>query len=251
MIFRSARGAVLLSLVLVVAACGAGAGDDPEPVFVSAAASLTDAFTDMESAFESVNPDVDVVLNIASSSALREQITGGAPVDVFASAGAPIMDQLVASGEVTATPTVFALNTVQIAVPLGNPAAITGPQDLANDDLFIGLCAEGVPCGDLARRALGIAGVVPSVDTNEPDVRSLLTKLESAELDAGVVYVTDVAASSAVEAVEWPGGSGVATVYPIAPVDGAPNAPGAIRFIEFVLSGAGRDIMTAHGFDLP
>ncbi|NQV05744.1 extracellular solute-binding protein, partial [bacterium] len=91
-IFRSARSAVLLSLVLVVAACGAGAGDDPERVFVSAAASLTDAFTDMESAFESVNPDVDVVLNIAGSSALREQITGGAPVDVFASASAPIMD---------------------------------------------------------------------------------------------------------------------------------------------------------------
>ena len=159
-------------------------------LLVSAAASLTDAFAEIESAFEEANPDVDVVLNLGSSSALREQILEGAPADVFASANTSNMDQVAEAGELSGEAEIFATNSLQIAVPTGNPGGVTGLEDFAREELLIGLCAEDVPCGDFGRQALAKAGVIPSIDTNEPDVRALLTKIEAGELDAGITYVT-------------------------------------------------------------
>ena len=87
---------------------------------MSAAASLTDAFAAVESAFEAANPGVDVILNLGSSSSLREQILEGAPADVFASANTSNMDQVVEAGEAADDPKVFVTNLLQIAVPAGN-----------------------------------------------------------------------------------------------------------------------------------
>ena len=134
-------------------------------LLVSAAASLTDAFSEIESAFEADNPDVDVVLNLAGSSALREQILEGAPADVFASANMANMQQLEQAGHLTGSPAIFARNRLQIAVPPGNPGGVTGLEDFSREELFIGLCAEPVPCGQLAREVLSEAGVTAAVDT--------------------------------------------------------------------------------------
>ena len=126
--------AVLLAVLLVAACAGdtdaatttaapanpSASGLEGE-LLVSAAASLTDAFAGIEAAFESVNPGVDVVLNLGSSSALREQILEGAPADVFASANTSNMDQVVDAGEASGDPEIFARNLLQIAVPAGNP----------------------------------------------------------------------------------------------------------------------------------
>ena len=171
-------------------ACSGSSGE--RQLLVSAAASLTDAFAEVEAAFEETNPDVDVVLNLGGSSALREQLLEGAPADVFASANVSNMDQVVEAGGVAGEATTFVTNSLQIAVPRGDPAGVTGLGDFANDELLIGLCAEGVPCGEFGRQALAAAGVTASIDTNEPDVRALLTKLEAGELDAGITYMTDV-----------------------------------------------------------
>src|SRR5690606_38345755 len=133
----------------------------------------------------------EVMLNLGPSSGLREQILEGAPVDVFASANSENMEQVAQAGEVDEW-FVFARNRLTIAVPAGNRAGITGLDDFGRDDLVIGLCAEAVPCGDLARETLASAGITPAIDTNEPDVRALLTKLEADELDAGIVYLTDL-----------------------------------------------------------
>ncbi len=241
-----ARFAIYLGTLLVVGACG-GSGDDT--VLVSAASSLTDAFADMESAFEEANPGVDVVLNLGASTGLREQILQGAPADVFASANVANMDAVVAAGETDGAPRVFAHNRLQIAVPAGNPAGVAGLEDFATADLEIGLCAEAVPCGDLARRVLAAAGVVPEVDTNEPNVRALLTKIEAGELDAGIVYVTDVASSDGVVGIDLPGA--VAADYPIAILAGATKAAWAAAFVEFVLSSDGRSILVGYGFSAP
>ena len=112
---------------------------------------------------------------------------------------------------------VFATNILEIAVPPGNPGGVEGLDDFANPDLLIGLCAEEVPCGQFGREALANAGVTPSIDTNEPDVRSLLTKIEAGELDAGIVYQTDVqSAGDTVEGVEIPSDVNVVATYPIA-----------------------------------
>jgi molybdate transport system substrate-binding protein len=218
-------------------------------VLVFAAASLTDAFGELAAAFEDGHPGVTVTLNFASSSSLREQIVAGAPADVFASASNNDMNQLAEAGAVAGEARVFAHNKMTIAVPTGNPAGITGLADFANTDLLIGLCAEEVPCGKYGRQALESAGVVPALDTNEPDVRSLLTKIAAGELDAGIVYVTDIAAAAgAVEEVAIPDENAVEATYPIAVLAAAPNPDAAAEFMAFVLSAAGREILAGFGF---
>jgi molybdate transport system substrate-binding protein len=257
--------AVVCVPALVLAACGDdddGASsstpdaraDEPAlggDITVFAAASLTDAFTELGTAFESENEDVSVEFNFGASSALREQILAGAPADVFASANTSNMDQVVDGGAATG-PENFATNQLQIAVPAGNEAGLTGLDDFANADLLIGLCAAEVPCGEFGREALANAGVAPSVDTNEPDVRSLLTKVEAGDLDAGIVYVTDVlAAGDAVESIDIPADENVIATYPIAALTGAADADVADAFVEFVLSDEGQQVLDSYGFDAP
>lgn len=240
----------VFALAVVLGAC-ANSGVEGQ-VLVSAAASLTDAFADIEAEFESTHPDVDVVLNLGPSSGLREQILEGAPADVFASADLTNMDQVVDAGETDSAPATFALNRLQIAVPEGNPAGIDGLDDFAREDLLIGLCAEGVPCGDFGRNVLENAGVTASIDTDETDVRALLTKIEGGELDAGITYVTDVLSSDGgVEGIDIPDPVNVVAEYPIATLAGASNPEGAAAFVEFVLSEEGQATLGAHGFSSP
>lgn len=245
---RRARFLVLVSLPLVLVACG---GDGDDTVLVSAAASLTDAFASIEGAFEAANEGVDVVLNLGGSGALREQIVAGAPADVFASADLSLMEELVDAGEIAGTPQILAFASMAIATPPGNPAGVTGLADFADPDLLIGLCAEGVPCGDYARAVFAAAGVDPAIDTNEPSVRSLLTKIAAGELDAGIVYTTDVVAASSVTGIPIPDAVNVRATYPVAVLDGAPNRDGAEAFVSFVLSAEGRAILESHGFGVP
>jgi molybdate transport system substrate-binding protein len=244
-------GCIRLSLLIIalVALSACGRGSAQGELIVSAAASLTDAFREVESAFEDVNPEVDVVLNLGASSALREQILEGAPADVFASANTSNMDQVAAAGQVDGEAEIFVTNSLQIAVPAGNEAGVSGLDDFARDELLIGLCAEDVPCGEFGREALASAGVTPAIDTNEPDVRALLTKIEAGELDAGIVYVTDVLSTDgAVEGVDIPGEDNVVAEYPISTLASAPNPQAATAFVEFVLSDEGQAILTGYGF---
>lgn len=243
-----------MTAALALAACGDDATSDPASggsITVFAAASLSDAFTEVADRFEEANEDVSVELSFAGSSSLREQILGGAPADVFASADEADMDRLVEAGEVE-PPEVFATNRLQIVVPAGNPAGVEGLDDFADPDLLIGLCAEEVPCGHLGREALGQAGVTPAPDTDEPDVRALLTKVEAGELDAGLVYVTDVvAAGDAVEGVDLPAEVDVVASYPIAATTRSEHPDAARRFIEFVLGAEGQAILERSGFERP
>ena len=253
--------------VLLFAACGDDDADSADEdssstteapasalegdITVFAAASLTDAFDEVGTAFEDANPDVNVEFNYGPSSGLREQIVAGAPADVFASANTSNMDQIVEAGAAD-DPQDFATNLLEIVVPAGNSAGVTGLADFANTDLLIGLCAEEVPCGDFGREALANAEVTPSIDSNEPDVRALLTKIEAGELDAGIVYVTDVrVAGDAVEGIEIPADDNVTATYPLAALTDAGNAEVADAFVEFVLSDDGQEILASYGFDSP
>jgi molybdate transport system substrate-binding protein len=104
------------------------------------------------------------------------------------------MDEVVEAELVAGAPVVFATNALTIAVPRDNPAGVDEIADLADASLLVGSCAVGVPCGDLGAEVFALAGVEPSIDTYEPDVRSLLTKIADGELDAGLVYTTDLTA---------------------------------------------------------
>jgi molybdate transport system substrate-binding protein len=245
-------------LALLLAACnGSGEGGSTlaeGELLVSAAASLTDAFGEIETAFEDANPGIDAVLNLGSSSTLRDQILEGAPADVFASANTSNMDALVEADEAPDDFEIFVENLLQIAVPSGNPAGITGLEDFGRDELTLGLCAEDVPCGDYARQALDAAGVdySTSIDTNEADVRALLTKVEADELDAGITYVSDVVSNAGgVDGVDIPEDQNIVAEYPIAVLTNAPNTEAAAAFVAFVLSDEGQAILNEWGFATP
>jgi len=242
--------AVVLCTAILLSACGSSTGD--QRVVVSAASSLAEVFTEIEGAFETANPGVDIELNFAGSSRLKEQILQGAPVDVFASANEEAMRDVTASLGRDTGPQVFALNSLAIAVPAGNPAGVIGIEDFANPELFVGLCIEAVPCGGYAHQTLRSAEVVPSVDSEEPNVRALLLKIELAELDLGIVYTTDVIrAAGSIESVAIPLEHNTVATYPIVSLATGDNHAAAEAFVAYVLSDAGRQILAAHGFELP
>lgn len=241
------RAAIAIA-VMLLAGCSGGSTQE---VLVSSAASLTDVFAAMEAAFEADHPDIDVVLNLGGSSALREQILSGAPADVFASANLANMEAVRRAGYVVGESAVFAENELAIAVPAGNPGGVFDLGGFSEPDLLIGLCAATVPCGDFARQALSRAGIEPAIDTNEPDVRALLTKLAAAELDAGIVYVTDVVGRETVESVRITSDHNVVAEYPIAVLSSGLNTTGAEGFVDFVTSSRGQSILVDYGFILP
>ena len=251
---RETSALVAAAMTLGLLACG-GTGDPGDgssrTVTVFAAASLTDAFGELADAFEAQSDGTSVELNLAGSSSLREQLLAGAPGDVFAPADAADIERLVEVGA-AAAPRPFARNPLQIAVPSGNPGEVSQLSDLADEDLLVGMCVAEVPCGRLARRAFALAGTTPSVDTEEPDVRALLTKIELGELDAGVVYRTDVlAAGDAVQGIALPADQQVEAVYVIAPLTDARDPRAAEELVAFVLGPEGRRILARHGFEAP
>lgn len=243
------RGVAVAMAVMLAVSCSAG---ERAELLVSAAASLADGFAAIEAAFEQVHPEVDVVLNLGASSALREQILAGAPTAVFAAANETTMSEVAGAGLLQQPAQVFATNRLAIAVPKGNPAGIVGLEDFARPELLLGLCATGVPCGDFARTALQRAGVVPVLDTAEPNVRALLTKIELGDLDAGIVYLTDILArAKAVDEVSIPEAVNPVARYPIALLAEPGGQDAAVEFVAFVLSAEGQAILAEQGFGVP
>ncbi|MFV2021299.1 molybdate ABC transporter substrate-binding protein [Micromonospora sp. LOL_023] len=265
---RNLRSALLVGAVAVVTAgCAdtasapggagdSGAGATPASVTgaltVLAAASLTDAFTRVGADFEAANPGVTVTFSFAGSSQLAQQITAGAPADVFAAASPATMATVVDAGDAAGEPAVFVRNQLVIAVPDGNPAGVTGLADLTAPGVKVALCAEQVPCGAAARTALDAAGddLVPV--TLERDVRAALSKVRLGEVDAALVYRTDAAAAAGeVDAVEFVESAQAVNDYPIVPLAQAANRAAADAFIAYVRSAAGQAVLAEAGFETP
>lgn len=240
--------------LLAVVACGpasGGSGTADGDLVVFAAASLTESFTQIEQAFEAAHPDVDATLNFAGSSSLARQIVRGAPAEVFASANPQQMQRALQASEIARQPVTFVQNRLQIAVPADNPGDVQGLAAFGEEGLDIALCAEQVPCGAAARTALDVAGVDAEPDTLEQDVKAVLTKVRLGEVDAGLVYQTDVAAAGdAVEGISFPEAAEVVNDYKIAILDRAGNHPGAARaFVDLVTTPEGQNILADFGFD--
>jgi molybdate transport system substrate-binding protein len=221
-------------------------------VTVLAAASLTEAFTTLGEQLEKDHPGTTVKFSFAASSELATQITSGAPADVFASASPSTMDQVVQAGAAAGDPVVFVRNRLQIAVPAGNPAEVAGLADFATTDLKVALCAPEVPCGDAADRAFDAAGVTPAPDTLEPDVKAVLSKVSLGEVDAALVYRTDViAAGDQVEGIDFPEAGDAVNDCPIVVLADAPNPEGATAFVDLVESPKGAAVLQKAGFEQP
>ena len=219
---------------------------------VFAAASLTDVFTHLGDRLEQQNPHLDVRFNFAGSSALATQITQGAPADVFASANEAQMKVVTDAALQAEDPTIFTENVLEIAVPTGNPGHVTGLADFANPDLSLAICAPDVPCGAAAQKVFQLAGVRAVPDTEEEDVKAALTKVQLGEVDAALVYATDVrAAGSDVEGIPFPEAERAVNEYPIAALKAAPNPEAAQAFLDLVQSDDGQTALTAAGFRKP
>lgn len=241
---------MLLLLSAWAPACGADASGregGPIEVTVFAAASLTDAFEELGGRFEDANPGTRVTFNFLASSDLAAQIEQGAPAHVFASADETSMGAIAEAGLIEGQPQVFARNLLEIAVPPGNPGGVERLADLDDADLVVTLCAEECPAGRYATEIFDGAGLRIEPDSREPDVRAVLTRVETGEADAGIVYRTDiVAAGDAVEGIEIPDQANALATYTMATLVDAPG--GAAEFVDLVLSGEGQSILREYGF---
>ena len=251
---RCRPGLTAVAVVALLAGCSAPSPSEGEitgTVTVLAAASLTDVFDELAARFESDNPGADLVLVYAGSSALAEQVLSGAPADVFAPADESLMQRIV-DASLAHDPAPFASNSLQLAVPAGNPGGVASIADLARPELAVALCDPTVPCGWLAATLLERAGVVASIDTLEQDARAVVTKLSLGEVDAALVYRTDViAAAGAVEGIEVSGAGDARNRYPIVRLAEARNPAAADAFVDLVLSPAGRAALRGAGFGAP
>ena len=248
---------------LLLAGCGSNEGgqsSEPESstapqrvaVTVLAAASLTDVFGQLKSAFEEANPGADLQFSFGGSSDLAQQIVNGAPADVFASANTKQMDVVSQAGLVQGQPQEFATNVLTIVVPPGNPKGIKTFADLARADVTEVVCAPQVPCGSATEKIEKRAGVQLSPASEEPDVRSVLSKVAAGEADGGLVYVTDArTAEGKVEQVDFPEANDAINQYPIAILKNAPRAQLAQAFVDFVLSPQGQQALKEAGFGTP
>jgi molybdate transport system substrate-binding protein len=245
----------ITTVALLLAACAEpNATGTPQikDVNVFAAASLTDAFTSAYNEYAKSNARVRFIFNFGSSSTLATQITNGAPADLFASADEGNMRKIVDARLTDGTPTVFATNRLEIAVVPGNPKKIGGLADLARSDVILVLAAPTVPAGKYALEALSKAGVTAKPQSQEVDVRAVLSKVSLGEADAGIVYVTDVkSAGGRVTGVDIPEHQQVLARYLVAVVKNSKNAELAHAFMDYVLSPAGQNVLAEFGFLRP
>jgi molybdate transport system substrate-binding protein len=229
---------------------------------VFAASSLTDAFIEIGKNFEAANSGVTVTFNFAGSQSLRTQIEEGAPADVFASASAREMDAAVTEKFVMeGTPQIFLNNKLVVILPADNPAGLETLEDLANPGVKIVLAAEEVPVGNYARQALDLMNgsfgtdfkdkVLANVVSNEDNVKQVVSKIQLGEADAGIAYVSDIAALTDLKTIEIPTALNVIAKYPIAPLAASENAKLAQVFMDYVLSMEGQAVLQKWGFAPP
>lgn len=255
---------ISLLLACILTACGpvaapAAGAPDSQNLIVFAAASLTDAFTEIGGNFEAQNPGVAVTFNFGGSQMLRTQIEEGAPVDVFASANAEEMALLIRSGFVVeASSRIFLTNELVLILPANNPAGIDSLEDLSASGVKLVLAAEEVPVGKYSRQALekmtasfGVDfkdKVLANVVSNEDNVRQVVAKVQLGEADAGIVYISDAVAVPELRIIEIPADLNAAAAYPIAPLTGSANIALAEKFVDYVLSNEGQAALRKWGF---
>jgi molybdate transport system substrate-binding protein len=246
---------------LVLAGCSTTAGS-PTPtattsaapaltgsIVVDAASSLTGTFDIVAAAFEKAHPGTSVTFNYGGSGALAAAIVAGAPVDVFAAASPATMTTVSTANLVVGTPAVFVKNQLEIVVPAGNPGKITGLADFADASKKIAICEVAQPCGAATAAVFAAAKITPAPDTLEPDVKSALTAAELDQVDAAMVYHTDViSGGSKVEGVPFASSSDFIVGYPIAPLTTSKDPNLAAAFAAYVLSAPAQAILKHAGF---
>lgn len=261
-------GAALAAVALLpLAACGSDDGDSGNgggsddasngadlsgSITVLAAASLTGTFTELAEQFEAENDGVEIELVFDSSGTLADNAAQGAPGDVLATADLGSMER--SEPAQAGDPEVFATNSLVLVTPTENPAGITALADLDDDAVTYVVCVETAPCGTISAEVLADAGIENEPSSLERDVKATLARVVEDEADAGLVYRTDaLAAADDVTLVELEDDLAEDAVpeYPIVTLDQSENPDLAQAFLDFVVSSAGEDVLTAAGFGTP
>ena len=247
-----------LSIAVALTACLTAGCREAERLdaTVLAAASLSEAFTEIAERYERAHPGTEVALELAASSSLAAQVRAGAQFDVLATADERTMAE-VRRAELVGRPVTFATNRLVVIVPADNPGDVRGIEDLARPGTAVVLALPDVPAGTYARRvfkALGIAeGLEANVVSNALDVKAVVAAVSLGEADAGIVYATDVTAASRsrLRVFPIPARVSVRAMYPIAVAANPEHPAGARAFLDIVLSETGREILAANGFGSP
>ena len=227
-------------------------------ITILAAASLTDAFTEVGQAFAKTHGNgVDLSFSFAGSSKLAVQLQEGTVADVFASANETQMMTAVSANRIQAdTIQIFATNQLTIIVPTDNPANIATLADLANPDVELLLALPGVPVRDYTDALVQTMAAdfqtrfYANLVSEGQNVRQVVAQIALGEADAGIVYSSDVTPGLAdsLEQIPLPEGQNVVAFYPIGRVTDAPQPEVAQQFIDFVLSAEGQAILARWGF---
>lgn len=224
---------------------------------VSAAASLTNAFKEVAQSFEKQNPGTKVLFNFGASGALLQQISKGAPVDVFASADQETMDQAEQQGLILASGRRnFVSNALVLIQPIDSVLPLTSLKDLNQTGvqrIAIGNPAS-VPVGRYTQHALEGAKLWTALQAkavNTQNVRQSLDYVARGEVEAGFVYATDAYAMKDKVKVAYKAPSKESIQYPIAPLANSAHSVEAKRFVNYVLSDEGQGILAKFGFLKP
>jgi len=249
---------LIIILVLLLGSCR-NSNNQPTVLTVFAAASLTEAFTDMALAFEKTQTDVDVLVNFAGSQTLRLQLSTGAKADILAVANQQHIAAL-HHDNLVGIPVIFTYNELTVIVPANNPANIHTLADLAQPNLKLVLAGPDVPVGRYSRKLLQNLNQVIGIDyadtvlanlvSEEDNVKGIVGKVVLGEADAGIVYRSDVFGNQDALStpIEISAEDNIVAQYPMAKVINSSHPALAERFMMFVLSAEGQAILKAHGF---
>ena len=246
-----------MALMLVVLSCDAS----ETKLRVMAASSLTEAFNQIVQIFEAHNPDVNVHVEFAGSQRLRYQLEFGARADIFASADHRQMEPLITAELLEGSTSNFASNVLVIIARAGGP--VDAIDDLSLPGVKLILAQSEVPAGEYSRQVLDNLSlgnrsfkdnVLANLVSEEPNVRNVVQKVALGEVDAGIVYRSDAITAhekGKIDVIGIPKRSNVRAKYPIAILKSSGEKVIAKRFLDFVMSEPGQNVMADHGFRSP
>lgn len=254
----------ILAACLVVAGCGGGAqpaapkaAEAPKTVelTISAAVSLKDALAEIQTNYQKKNPQVKLLFNLGASGSLQKQIEQGAPADIFISAAPKQMDELSAKNLInTATRKNLVENKLVLIVPqnaTSKPSKFEELADPAMQKISIGEPTV-VPAGQYAQQVLRKLGIWDKINDKlvlAKDVRTVLTYVETGNVDAGIVYKTDAASSKKVKiAAIAPEGTHAPIIYPAALLAASKQQEAAKAFLAYLSGPEGKPVFEKYGF---
>jgi len=250
----------VLLLTLSITGCGADSLDGSKGTVkevvltVSAASSLTDVIEQWKQSFEQQNQGIKIVYSLAGSGTLQRQIEQGAPVDLFISANQNKMDQLDKEGLIIKSSRKNILKNSLVMITNSTQKNITKPEDLLLEQIkYIALGdPKNVPAGNYGQKGLEKLGLWSTIEPKlvfTKDVRQVLTYVESNNADIGIVYSSDIKNSERVKVIyTFDKNEIVPITYPIAIVSDSKHTNEASKFIEFILSYEGQQLLKESGF---